>query len=424
MTHFRWVILVVVFVGTTLNYLDRSIMGVLATPLQEQYGISDVQYGYIQSAFAFSYALAQTISGGLLDRFGARLVYAVALASWSVSAMLHALARGAWGFGLARALLGVSESPNFPAATKIIAEWFPQRERALAFGFVNAGTNMGAIVAPAVVPVLASTFGWQWAFIGLGAIGLVWLCVWIPVYRSPQEHPAVSVEELALIQSDPPEPTVKVPWLNLLGYRQAWAFGVAKFLTDSMWWFYITWLPKFLHKQYGLDLLHIGAPLVTIYFMSDMGSISGGWISSSLIKRGASVNRARKTALLICAVCVLPILFAEQASSQWIAVLILGLATAAHQGFSSNLFTLVSDMFPRRAVGSVAGFGGMCGYVGAALFQIIVGYSVERQHNYFVPFLCASMAYIVAVICIQLLVPRVEPAFVDNAPNDLKSITT
>lgn len=346
MTRFRWVILSVVFVGTTLNFLDRSIMGVLATPLQEQYGITDVQYGYIQSAFAFSYGLSQSVSGGLLDRFGNRLVYAVALASWSIAAMLHALARGAWGFGLARALLGISESPNYPAAAKIIAEWFPRRERAFAFGFINAGTNMGAILAPAAVPVLAATFGWQSAFIALGAIGLAWLCVWIPVYRSPQEHPRVSPEELALIHSDPPEPTVKVPWLELLRYRQAWAFGLGKFLTDSMWWFYITWLPKFLNNKYGLDLLHIGAPLVIIYLMSDLGSISGGWFSSRLIRRGASVNRARKTALVICAVGVLPIIFAEQASSQWMAVLILGIATAAHQGFSSNLYTLVSDMFP------------------------------------------------------------------------------
>jgi ACS family hexuronate transporter-like MFS transporter len=279
-------------------------------------------------------------------------------------------------------------------------------------GFAHAqGYADGAVPA---VPVLAANFGWQSAFIALGAIGLVWLCVWIPVYRSPQEHPRVSPEELALIHSDPPEPTVKVPWLELLRYRQAWAFGLGKFLTDSMWWFYITWLPKFLNKQYGLDLLHIGAPLVIIYLMSDLGSISGGWFSSRLIQRGASVNRARKTALVICAVGVLPIIFAEQASSQWVAVLILGVATAAHQGFSSNLYTLVSDMFPRRAVGSVAGFGGMCGYCGAAFFQVFVGYAVEKQHNYFLPFLCAGLAYTIAVIGIQLLVPCIEPALSDR----------
>jgi MFS transporter, ACS family, hexuronate transporter len=414
MTRFRWVILAMVFVGTTLNYLDRSIMGVLATTLQERYGITDVQYGYTQAAFAFSYGLSQTISGGLLDRFGARMVYAIALAAWSFSAMGHALARTALGFGIARALLGISESPNFPAAAKILAEWFPKRERALAFGFINAGTNMGAILAPALVPILADTYGWQSAFILLGGLGLLWLCIWLPVYRSPEEHSRVSPEELAYIQSDPPEPIVKVPWVKLITYRQAWAFGIAKALTDSMWWFYITWLPKFLNKQYGLDLLHIGPPLIIIYLMSDVGSVSGGWISSSLINRGASINRARKTALVICALGVLPILFAEEVSEQWMAVIILGLATAGHQGFSSNLYTLVSDMFPRRAVASVAGFGGMCGYCGAALFQVFVGYSVETQHNYFLPFVCAAAAYFVAIVVIQILVPRVEQAFVDE----------
>ena len=415
MTRFRWVILALVFFGTTVNYVDRLVMGILAPDLQRMYHISDVQYGYIQSAFALSYAFGQLIAGGWLDRVGTRIGYAVALAAWSVSSILHVFARGPLGFGIVRAMLGVSESPNFPAATKTLAEWFPKRERALAFGFVNAGTNMGAIIAPAVVPWLAANYGWEWAFIGTGSLGILWLLLWLPLYRRPHEHPRVSAAELAHINSDPPEPTVKVSWVKLLTFPQAWAFGIGKFLTDSMWWFYMTWIPKFLHDRHGLDLLHVGVPLVTIYVMSDLGSISGGWLSSAMIHRGSSVNRARKTALFVCALGVVPIMFAQQASGLWTAVLILGLATASHQGFSSNLYTLVSDMFPKRAVASVAGFGGTCGYLGASAFQIVVGYMVQKHQNYLVPFIAAGAAYLAAFAVIHALAPRLQPAIVDES---------
>ena len=415
MTSFRWVILGLVFLGTTLNYLDRLVMGILAPDLQVQYHISNVQYGYIQSTFALSYAFGQLVAGGLLDRFGTRVGYAVSLAAWSVASMFHAFARGPLSFGLARGLLGVSESPAFPAATKTLAEWFPRRERAFAFGFVNAGTNMGAILAPAVVPWLAVNYGWQWAFVGTGLIGFLWLGLWIPLYRTPHDHPRVSPAELALITSDPPEPLVHIPWASLLQYRQSWAFATGKFLTDSMWWFYMTWLPKFLHDRHGLDLLHIGLPLILIYVMADIGSIAGGWLSSSMIRQGVSVNRARKTAMLLCGIGVLPIMFAQSVSGMWTAVVILGIATASHQGFSTNLYTLVSDMFPKRAVASVAGIGGTCGYFGASLFQILVGYLVVgTRPNYFVPFLCASLAYLIAIGVIHLLAPRLTPAIVEE----------
>ena len=324
--------------------------------------------------------------------------------------MLHAFARGPWSFGSMRVLLGVSESPAFPAATKALAEWFPRRERAFAFGFINAGTNMGAILAPAIVPWLASTYGWQWAFIGTGAIGFVGLIFWLPIFKSPREHRAVSPAELAHIHSDPPEATAKIPWLTLLKCRQAWAFAMGKFLTDAMWWFYVTWFPKFLNKEHKLDLMHIGLPLVIIYVMSDIGSIGGGWLSSAMIKRGVTVNRARKTALFLCALGVMPVVFAQHISSLPLAVVVLGLATASHQGFSTNLFTLVSDMFPRQAVASVAGFGGTWGYFGASLFQIVVGYIVGTRHNYTVPFICAGVAYIIAFGVIHALAPRLEPA--------------
>ena len=410
MTRVRWWILGLVFFGTTLNYLDRMVMGILAPGLQKQYLISDIQYGYIQSAFAFAYASGQVVSGRMLDLIGTRIGYALALAAWSLASMLHAAVHGAWGFGVVRALLGLSESPAFPAATKSLAEWFPRSERAFAFGFINAGTNMGAILASAVVPWLAATYGWRWAFIGTGAVGLLALLVWIPIYKSPDRHPKVSAAELAHIHRDPPEPVFKPSWITLVTCRQAWAFAMGKFMTDAMWWFYMAWFPKYLNKTYHLDLLHIGLPLVIIYVISDLGSIGGGWLSSSLIQKGASVNRARKTALLICALGAMPVLFAQKIGSLWMAVLILGLVTAAHQGFSSNLFTLVSDMFPRQAVASVAGFGGTCGFFGASFFQLVVGYTVEKHNNYTAPFICAGLAYIIAFGIIHCLAPRLEPA--------------
>ena len=407
-SRFRWVILGLVFFATTVNYLDRMVMGILAPDLQKLYAITDVEYGKIQSAFALCYAFGQLASGGILDRIGVRLGFTLALVGWSAASMLHAVARSALGFGIMRGLLGIAESPNFPAAAKTIAEWFPRRERAFAFGFVNAGTNMGAILAPLTVPWLATNYGWQWSFIGTGAIGLIWLAFWLPLYRSPDAHPRVSASELAHIRSDPPEPVVRVPWLTLFRYREAWAFAIGKFLTDSMWWFFMTWFPKFLNKSHGLNLLTIGIPLVVIYIMADVGSIAGGWLSSSMIHRGASVNRARKTALLICALGLLPVMFAQNISNLWGAVLILGLATAAHQGFSSNLYTLVSDLFPRQAVASVAGLGGTAGYIGAAIFQVVVGHLVEGAGNYTVPFVCAGLAYLVATACIHGLVPRIR----------------
>ena len=409
-SRFRWVVLGLVFFATTVNYLDRLVMGILAPDLQQRYQITDVQYGYIQAAFALAYAFGQMGAGRLLDRIGVRLGFALALLAWSLASIGHAFARSALGFGIVRGLLGAAESPNFPAATKTLSEWFPRSERAFAFGFVNAGTNMGAILAPAVVPWLAATYGWQWAFVGTGAIGLIWLLFWFPLYQSPARHPRVSAAELALIRSDPPEPSTPIPWLRLFGYREVWAFAIGKFLTDSMWWFYMTWFPKFLNQQHGLKLLSLGLPLVVIYLMADVGSITGGWISSAMIRRGASVNRARKTALLLCALGVLPVLAAQHISQLWLAILVLGLATAAHQGFSSNLYTLVSDMFPRHSVASVAGLGGTSGYLGASLFQVFVGYSVQNSGNYTAPFLCAGLAYLVACLAIHLFAPRIGPA--------------
>jgi ACS family hexuronate transporter-like MFS transporter len=409
MTKFRWVILFLLFFATSVNYLDRMVMGILAPDLQKLYNITDIDYGRINAAFALCYAGGQLVCGRILDVIGVKVGFALALVLWSVASISHAFARSALGFGLARGFLGVAESPNFPASTKTISEWFPRKERAFAFGFVNAGTNMGALLAPATVPYLYKYYGWQAAFISTGVIGFLWLFFWIPWYKSPTQHPKVNAAEIAYIQSDPPEATVKVPWLTLLGYREAWAFAIGKFLTDSMWWFYITWFAKFLYSQHGLPLVKLGFPLITIYLMADAGSVAGGWLSSSMINRGATVNRARKTALFICALGVLPVMFSMQIHGLWPAVMVLGLATASHQGFSSNLYTLVSDLFPRQTVASVAGFGGAAGYIGSALFQEYVGRSVTAK-NYGGPFFCAGVAYLIAFGIIHMLVPRIQQA--------------
>lgn len=421
LSHFRWVILTLVFFGITINTVDRMVMGILAPDLKFQYHISDAAYGNIQAAFAMAYAFGQLGAGAWLDRVGTRLGYAVALALWSVASALHALARGALSFGFMRAMLGVSESPAFPAATKTLAEWFPRRERALAMGIVNSGTNFGAVLAPLLVPWLALNYGWQWSFIGTALLGLFWLAVWIPIYRRPREHPRVSPGELALINSDPPEPATKIPWATLLGHRQAWAFTLGKFCTDPIWWFYLTWIPMFFNKKHGVDLKNIGLPLVTVYVMADLGAIAGGWISSALIARGWSINRARKTAMLACALCVTPIVFAAFVSNKWVAVVLIGLGTAGHQGFSSNLYTLVSDTFPRRAVGSVAGLGGTFGYLGATIFSSLTGYLlIWTNQKYAIIFFIAGSAYLVALGLIHLLAPTLQPAVLDreSKPNE------
>ena len=434
-SHFRWYILALVFLCTTVNYVDRQVMNLLGPTLREMYHISKPEFGNISSAFALSYAFGQMLAGGLLDKIGTRLGYGLAILAWSMASMLHAVAipfggflvamtgvsvaGAALGFGVMRALLGVSEAPNFPAATKTLAEWFPRKERALAMGWVNAGTNVGILVAAMAVPWLTKHWGWQWAFIGTGLIGLMIVALWFPIYRRPHEHHRVSPAELAYINSDPAEPTTKIPWITLLSYPQTWAFGLGKFLTDAMWWFYMVWTAQFLKDRYGLDLSHLGLPLVVVYIMADGGSVGGGWLSSRLIKNGVSTNAARKTALLVSALCVVPIVFAPMPSNYWYSVIFLGMATAGHQGFSSNLYTLVSDTFPKRAVASVAGLGGTFGYVGASLFASATGYILKwTGDKYIILFITASLAYLAALGIIQLLMPRLEPALVDEGSSN------
>ena len=407
--HYRWVICALIFFATTINYIDRQVLGILAPDLQGIIGWNEKEYGFIVTAFQAAYAASLLLTGWLIDRIGTRTGYSLSIIFWSIAAMGHALARSALGFGVWRGLLGFGEGGNFPTATKTVAEWFPKKERAFATGLFNSGTNVGAIVAPLIVPWIAINWGWQWAFILTGALGFLWLLLWLPLYRRPEDHPRLSKQELAYIRSDPPEPSVRIPWVRLFPHRQTWAFVLGKFMTDPIWWFYLFWLPKFLHTNYGLTLDRMGPPLVVIYLVSDAGSIAGGWLSSFLIRRGWSINAARKTTMLICALCVVPIMFAWKATDMWVAVGFIGLATAAHQAWSANIFTIASDMFPRQAVGSIVGLGGMGGAIGGMYMATAAGFLLHLTGSYHVLFIVAGSAYLAALLVVHSLAPRLKP---------------
>lgn len=414
--HYRWMICALLFFASTINYVDRQVIGILEKDLRTIIGWTPVDYGNIVAAFNAAYALGLLVSGRLIDRFGTKIGYSLAIVVWSLAGMAAALARAPFGFGIARAALGVGEAANFPAAIKTVAEWFPKKERALTTGIFNAGTNVGAIVAPMTVPWIFIHWGWQWAFVLTGTLGFLWLLFWLPLYRKPEDHPKLSHAELAYIQSDPPDPpATKIPWIQLLPHRQTAAFAIGKFMTDPVWWFYLFWTPSFLREKHGLDLSTVGLPLIAIYLIADIGSIGGGWLSSSYIKRGWSINRARKTAMLVCALAVLPIVFMPFVEHLWLAVLLFGLAAAAHQGWSANIFTTSSDMFPRRAVGSVVGVGGMAGAIGGAIMAVATGVLLERTGgNYRLIFFGVGPAYLVALGIIHLLVPRLQPVDEDD----------
>jgi MFS transporter, ACS family, hexuronate transporter len=417
MTHFRWVICALLFFASTINYMDRQVLGILAPYLQHAIGWNDIQYGYIVSAFQAAYAVGLLVMGRVIDRIGTRIGYALAISIWSLAAMSHALARTAFEFGAARFALGIGESGNFPAAIKAVAEWFPRKERALATGLFNSGTNIGAVVAPIVVPFITLHFSWRWAFVFTSFLSATWLTAWLILYRIPKNHRRVSQAELDFIHQDPPERTERVPWSQLLRHRQTWAFVVGKFMTDPIWWFFLFWLPKFLNSTHGITLANVGPPLVAIYVSADVGSIAGGWLSSSLIRRGFSVNRARKTAMLVCALAVVPIVFAVRAKNLWTAVALIGLAVAAHQGWSANLFTTASDMFPRSAVASVIGIGGFGGAVGGMFIADFTGHLLQWTHSYVPVFMIAGSAYFTALLLIQLLAPKLEPVRLETQPS-------
>lgn len=412
--RYRWRVCAMLLAATTINYIDRQVLGVLAPFLQDTFHWSEIDYSNIVTAFQAAYAIGLLGAGAVIDRFGTRIGYAMAIGIWSLAAMSHALAVGVVSFAIARFALGLGESGNFPAAIKSVAEWFPQKERALAAGIFNAGSNIGAIVAPLMVPFVASRWGWQAAFLFTGVLSAAWVTVWLMTYRTPDHQPTLSSAERAYIGQEPQAAVKRVPWSRLLRYRQVWAFVAAKFITDPIWWFFLFWLPKFLHATYGLTLLGLGLPLIVIFLLADAGSVAGGWFAGKLIKRGWSVNRARKLAMFTCALVIVPVMFAAKASHLWVAVVLVGLATAGHQGWSANVYTLTSDLFPRHAVASVVGIGGFAGAVGGMLISTIIGLLLQATKSYVPVFLLAGLAYFVALAVVQLLVPRMEPARLDD----------
>lgn len=417
---YRWTVCALLFAVTTVNYMDRQVLGILAPTLQREFHWSESQYAHVVSWFTALYALGFLVAGWWMDRVGVRKGFIAAVIAWSLASIGHAFARTTAGFSAARALLGLGESANFPGAVKTVAEWFPKRERALATGIFNAGTNTGAILTPLIVPWITVTWGWRWAFVVTGSLGFFWLLLWLVLYRAPERHPGVTPAELAHIHSDPPEVAVNrvsnsilaalFSWLRLLGLRQTWAFAVGKLLADPVWWFYLFWLPKFLDTKYGVKLAQLALPLIVVYLVADIGSVAGGWLSSALISRGVSVNRARKTVMLAMALLIVPTAFAPRAASMWTAVLIVAVAAAAHQAWSANVYTLASDMFPRAAVGSVVGIGAFAGAFGGVAFQILTGRILQANGSDYTPvFAVCGLAYITAWCIIQLLAPRLEP---------------
>lgn len=410
--RFRWVICGLLFLGVTKNYMDRQVLGVLKGPLQHEFGWNDVDYGNLVFAFQAAYALGMISVGRLIDRLGTRVGYAIAMIFWSLASMAHAAANSFLAFAIARAALGFGEAGVFPASIKSVAEWFPKKERALATGIFNAGTNIGAIITPLFVPWIALHLGWRWAFLFTGALGFIWLALWLTLYRRPDEHPRCTAAEREYIKSDPVGATGGIPWARLLRYRQTWAFAAGKFMVDPIWWFYLFWIPDYLQREHGLRLTQIGLPILVIYLISDVGSIAGGWLSSALIRRGSSVNAGRKWAMLVCAICVVPIAVVYRVSGLWPTTILIGLAAAAHQGFSANLFTLTSDLFPSRAVGSVVGIGGMAGAIGGMLIAQVVGHVLQWTNSYMIPFFIAASAYLLALLLVHALSPQLEPAHI------------
>lgn len=413
--NWRWRICGLLFLAMTVNYIDRQVIGILKPTLQQQLHWTEIDYSNIIFSFQLAYALGYLFVGRLIDRLGTRKGFSLSVLLWSCASMAHAAASSVLGFCAARFALGLGEGGSFPAAVKTVSEWFPKRERALAIGFFNAGTNVGAIITPLILPWIVLHFGWRRAFITTGSLSMSWLLLWLWLYRPPREHKRVSKAELAYIEADGGESTVRVPWRTLLKHRQTWAVALGKFMTDPFWWLYLFWIPDFLNKTHGVTLLNIGLPLVTIYLAADGGSIVGGWLSSAFIARGWTVNAGRKTAMFICALGVVPVVFAARVSGLWSAVAIVGLAAAAHQGWSANMYTLAPDLFPRRAVASVVGIAGMAGSVSGMLMAKVVGYILQWTRSYSLIFIFAPAAYFGALLVIHVPTPKLTPASLGEA---------
>jgi ACS family hexuronate transporter-like MFS transporter len=414
---YRWVVVWLLFAAMVVNYVDRQAIGVLKPTLMSEFSWSETAFADIIFWFQLAYALSYLLWGRIVDRIGSRWGFGLAFIIWQLAFIAHAGVRTLNQAIFARVALGVGEGGGFPAGIKAVTEWFPKKERALAVGLFNAGTNIGAIVTPLVIPLIASVWlgtrddpNWQAAIMIIGVLGLLWVPVWFMIYKEPRKHPKLSSGELAYIEQDAPDPVQKVGWLKLLTVRETWAYALGKFLIDPIWWFFLFWLPGFLGDRYGLDLLTFGPPLVAIYLLSDLGSVGGGWLSSRFMKSGMSVNNARKLTMLICALAVVPVAFAAMADNVWVAVLIIGVATAAHQGFSANLYALPGDVFPRSAVGSVVGIGGMIGGFGGMAMAKYAGFVLDRIGSYTPIFVVAASAYLIALLVVHLITPKYAPA--------------
>jgi MFS transporter, ACS family, hexuronate transporter len=414
--RYRWVICALLFAATSINYVDRQIIGVLKPTLQLEFGWTESSYGDVVFWFQAAYALGYLGFGRVIDKIGARLGYAAVVVLWTAAHIAHALVSSVGGFIAVRFALGLGESGNFPAGLKAIAEWFPKQERALATGIFVAGSNVGAIITPLIVPFITYRWGWRAAFIVTGSFSLIWLVLWLKIYRRPQEQPRLSAGELAFIDSDSsanPDPAAatvtKVTWHRLLRIPETWAYALARFLIDPIWWMFLFWLPDFFAKRYNLDLEHFGPPLIAVYLVSDVGSISGGWLSSRLIRLGYTVNRARKLTMLLASVLVMPVMFAMHVDDLWLAVAIVGVATAGHQAFSATLYTFPSDVFPRQAVGTVVGIGGTAGAIGGMLMAKYAGWVLDGIGSYTPIFIVAATVYILALSVLHTLSPRLRP---------------
>ncbi|MEP6617045.1 MAG: MFS transporter [Ginsengibacter sp.] len=422
---YRWTICALLFFATTINYLDRAVISLLKNDLEKEFNWTESDYSNIVIAFQFSYAIGLLMAGGFIDRVGTKIGYAISITMWSIASMGHALVKSTVGFMIARSALGFSEAGNFPAAIKTIAEWFPKKERSFATGIFNSGTNIGAIAAPLTVPFIAQSMGWQWAFILTGSIGFIWLIFWFLIYEIPARHKRLSKIEYEYIHSDLDErstsdeesDTDKTTWSKILAFKQTWAFVLGKFLTDPVWWFYLFWLPAFLKAEYHVVGTAIALPVAVVYTMSTFGSILGGWLPLNLIRKGWTVYRSRKTSMLIYAFCAVPVVFAQLLGSMnmWLAVIIVGFAAAAHQAWSANIFTTVSDMFPKKTVGKVTGLGGMAGAVGGILVARLTGLLFDHfkalgklEAGYYIMFILCGFAYLTAWLVMHILVPKMK----------------
>ncbi len=423
MTKYRWRIVALLFFATTINYLDRQVIGLLKPVLEKQFNWTETDYSRIVIAFQSAYAISLLVFGGIIDKIGTKLGYAISIIFWSVAAMLHALATGTLSFGVMRALLGLGEAGNFPAAIKATTEWFPKKDRAFANGIFNSGANIGAVAAPILVPWLLGMYGWESAFLVTGAIGFIWLIFWWIGYDSPEKHPKVSKEELAYIQSDVEEIDNGKPiaWSKLFSFKQTWAFVFGKMLTDPIWWFFLFWLPSYFAETFKIDLKKPSLELVIVYTATTIGSIGGGYLSGYFIKKGMPVYKARKITMLIFALCVVPIMFAKYSTNIWVAVALISLAAAAHQAWSANIYTVASDMFPKKLTSSIIGIGGMAGSLGGIVFPMIVGFLLDKYKlagnistGYNIIFTICGCAYLVAWVVMHLLAPKNEPVNISS----------